>query len=75
VTPSPSPGDRSFGAAINRYLKPHLVRSTFESCRAQAIRGMADRSDFQQQLNAMQNPVSWANALQFIAAQVAEKSL
>jgi hypothetical protein len=35
---------------------------------------MADRSDFQQQLNAMQNPVLWANALHFIAAQVADKS-
>jgi hypothetical protein len=29
VTPSPSRDGRSFGAAINRYLKPHLDRSTF----------------------------------------------
>jgi hypothetical protein len=28
-----------FGAAINQHLKPRLVRSTFESCRTQAIDG------------------------------------
>jgi hypothetical protein len=27
------------GAATNRCLKPHLVRSTFESCRAQPVEG------------------------------------
>jgi hypothetical protein len=34
--PVASRDGRNFGAAINRYLKPHLDRSTFESCRAQA---------------------------------------
>jgi hypothetical protein len=43
--------------------------------RASGTGGMVNRSDFQQQLNAMQNPVLWANALQFVAAQVAERSL
>ena len=28
---------RRVGAAINRCLRPHLVRSTFDSCRADAI--------------------------------------
>jgi hypothetical protein len=27
------------GAAANRCLKPHLARSTFESCRAQPVEG------------------------------------
>jgi hypothetical protein len=27
------------GTAINHRLKPHLVRGTFDSCRAQAIEG------------------------------------
>jgi hypothetical protein len=30
-----------FGAAINHHLKPHLVRSTFDSCRADGIEGTA----------------------------------
>jgi len=28
---------RGFGAVANRRLRPHLVRSTFDSCRADAI--------------------------------------
>jgi hypothetical protein len=30
---------RDVGAAINHRLKPHLVRRTFDSCRAQTIEG------------------------------------
>ncbi len=30
---------RGFGTAINHHLKPHLVCSTFDGCRADAIEG------------------------------------
>ena len=29
----------AFGTAINHHLKPHLVRSTLDSCRGDAIEG------------------------------------
>jgi hypothetical protein len=39
MIPSPFPDGRGFGTAINRWLKTHLVRSTFDICRADAIEG------------------------------------
>jgi hypothetical protein len=36
----------SLGAAINHRLKPHLVRCTLDSCRADTIEGMVYLGEF-----------------------------
>jgi hypothetical protein len=57
---------KTFTTPDGRIAARFRTYSMTSSERASSIRGMVNRSDFQQHLNATQNPVFSANALQFL---------